>query len=76
MKVGDLVTHSRKIRKVPSLKVGLIVELKQKKCWRTNRFSQRINWDLVEPELHAVVMYPGQDCIAIPAVELEVVSEK
>ena len=76
MKVGDLVRHIYRERTAPNVRVGLVVELTEKKCWRTQEQGKAVDWNLIEPEVHAVVMYPEQDCITIPAIELEVVSEK
>ena len=76
MKVGDLVRHIYKEHTASGVRVGLVVELTEKKCWRTQEQGRAVNWNLIEPEAHAVVMYPEQDCITIPAIELEVVSEK
>ena len=67
MKVGDLVRVSTGSR------IGVIVEMNQKKCWRTHTMGKKINWDKVDPEPHAMVLFSDDSGILnIPAVELEV----
>ena len=70
MKVGDMVRSRRSTqsRRVP---VGLVVEIIQKKCWRTNVQGKKINWDIVDPEPHAVVLY-RDSTLTIPVADLEV----
>ncbi len=55
MKVGDMVRSRRstQYRRVP---VGLVVEIIQKKCWRTKVQGKKIDCDIVEPEPHALVL--------------------
>jgi hypothetical protein len=51
---------------------GLVIDMIQKKCWRTESYGKNINWDLINPEPHAVVMFPWNDGpITIPVIELE-----
>ena len=74
MKPGDMVRHA------PSgligKRVGLVVDITEKKCWRTSSQGKTINWDIIDPEPHAVVLYPHNDgTIEIPVIELEVVYE-
>lgn len=78
MKVGDLVRHSFHFRgdDVLGVRVGLVIELTEKKCWRTDRQGHKISWGQIEPEAHAVVLYPNQDAITVPAIELEVVNNE
>ncbi|MDB4337651.1 hypothetical protein OAA09_01375 [bacterium] len=65
MKIGDLV------RAEHSEKVGIVVEIIQKKCWRTWRDGPHIDWRKVDPEPHGVVLYSHNDgTVEIPAVEL------
>ena len=71
MKVGDLVRNSLAC----DGELGLVVDMIQKKCWRSSEQGIRVNWELVDPELHAVVLYPGRPTIAVPAIDLEVRSE-
>ena len=74
MKPGDLVRHTQLC--ITGTRVGLVIGTTEKKCWRTSEQGKKINWDIIDPELHAVVMYPGPSKpLAIPVVDLEVVSE-
>ena len=76
MKAGDMVRHTQKWPGISGNRVGLVVDITEKKCWRTNAQGKKINWDIIEPELHAVVLYPHNDgTIDIPVIELEVVYE-
>ena len=68
MKVGDLV------RAQYSEAIGLVVEVCQRKVCRSPR--GKIDWNKIEPEPHAVVLYSHNDgTVDIPAIELEVVNE-
>ncbi len=71
MKIGDLVRH-RPYVGAASGRVGLIVEIIQKKCWRTEKLGAQVDFNKVEPEDHAVVVYQD-DTLSIPVVDLEVV---
>ena len=71
MKIGDLVKLSSSHG--ASFRAGLIVELIDKKCWRTDVFGNKIDWNKVEPEPHAVVLING-DKRAIPFTDLKVIS--
>ena len=75
MKVGDLVRHTpiRNGQKIVGTKVGLIIEMTEKKCWRTNELGKKVNWDKVDPEPHAVVLYDNTTTIVIPTNALEVI---
>ena len=78
MKVGDLVRHApvHLKKKLVGTKVGLIVEMGQKKCWRTAIQGKQVDWNAVDPEPHAVVLYShNAGTVTIPAAELEVVRE-
>ena len=77
MKVGDLVTVTCASSKGWSGRpVGLVVQLIQKKVWRTHLQGKNLDWDAVDPEPHAVVLYSHNNgTISIPTVELEVISE-
>ncbi len=68
MKPGDLVKLSAVHG--ASFRVGLVVELIEKKCWRTDVFGNKVDWNKVEPEPHAVVMIDG-DKRSIPVTNLE-----
>ena len=72
MKVGDLV-KSRAINGRPH-KAGLIVELVEKKCWRTQIRGQKVDWNKIEPEPHAVVLIDGTK-LTIPLTDLEPLDE-
>ena len=67
MKVGDLVKAQY------SEAVGLVVDVIQKKVWRTHELGRKVNWELVEPEPHAVVLYShNKGTVDIPIIDLEV----
>ena len=67
MKVGDLVLHKQKL----SSEAGLVVDIIQKKVWRAHDRGKAVNWDLVEPEPHAVVLWSHNDgTVNIPFTEL------
>ena len=68
MKVGDLV-KSKNIPGQPR-KAGIIVDLVEKKVWRTDVFGNRVDWSKVDPEPHAVVLI-GENYLTIPLVDLE-----
>ena len=53
MKIGDLV----KLKAVKDSRAGLIVEFVAKKCWRTEDLGNKIDWNKVEPEPYAVVLF-------------------
>ena len=72
MKIGDLVKLSA--ANGASFRAGLIVELTEKKCWRTDALGKKVNWNKVEPEPHAVVLING-DKRTIPVTDLEVIDE-
>ena len=70
MKVSDLV------RAEYSEAIGLVVDVIQKKVWRTHELGRKVDWDLVEPEPHAVILYShNEGTVAIPITDLEVISE-
>lgn len=68
MKIGDLVKLSA--AHGGSFRAGLIVDLVEKKCWRTDALGSKVNWNKVEPEPHAVVLING-DKRTIPVTDLE-----
>ena len=74
MKVGDLVRLRtiHKDQKPP--RIGVMVEFIQKKCWRTQEMGTNINWDVIDPEPHGVVLY-GDCTLDIPLEDLEVIAE-
>jgi len=68
MKVGDLV----KLKGVGDSRAGLIVEFMEKKCWRTDALGPKVDWDKIQPESHAVVVFRS-DRLEIPIADLEAV---
>ena len=67
MKAGDLVRY----RGDDLHKVGLVVDVTQKKVWRTQLKGKQIDWSKVDPEPHAVVLWEHNDgTIEIPFTEL------
>jgi len=73
MKVGDLVKRSP--TKGASFRAGLIVELVEKKCWRTDVLGRKIDWSKIDPEPHAVVLIDGNQ-LTIPLTDLELLDER
>ena len=75
MKIGNLVKH--RMSDEPS--AGVVVDIIQKKVWRATvptAFGEKVDWTKVDPEPHAVVLFPhNSGPINIPTCELEVVSE-
>ena len=72
MIIGDLVKLKAMNRRSP-VRVGLIVDLIEKKCWRTEVDGPRIDWDVIKPEPHAVVSIKGST-LTIPVTDLEVIN--
>lgn len=73
MKIGDLVKlKSMHRRQAP--RAGLIVDLIEKKCWRTGELGNKVDWNKVDPEPHAVVLVNGNK-LTIPMIDLEVLDE-
>ncbi len=72
MKIGDLV-KSKSITGMPR-KAALIVGLIEKKCWRTQELGKEVDWGMIEPEPHAIVMIDGRQ-LSIPLADLELVGE-
>tara|TARA_B100000085_G_scaffold249712_1_gene245557 strand:- start:323 stop:535 length:213 start_codon:yes stop_codon:yes gene_type:complete len=70
MKVGDLVKRKLGGDKVEA---GLITDIVQKKCWRTDELGKAVDWNKIEPEPHAVVLI-GEKYMTIPMTDLELVS--
>ena len=68
MRKGDLVKAHY------SDAIGLVVDVVQKKCWRTSEKGVSVDWNKVDPEPHAVVLYAHNDgTVSIPFTDLEVV---
>jgi len=72
MKVGDLVKLSSSHG--DTFCAGLIVDLVEKKCWRTDVLGNKVSWDKVEPEPHAVVLINGNK-ITFPLTDLKAMDE-
>ena len=73
MKIGDLVKLLPMTRRTPK-RIGLIVELIEKKCWRTGELGNKVDWNKVDPEPHAVVLVNGKK-LTLPMIDLEAVNE-
>lgn len=69
IKVGDIV----KLR-LSATRSGVVTDFVDRKCWRTSEMGRAINWNKVEPEPHAVVLY-DDGVMRIPVVDLEVVND-
>lgn len=71
MKPGDLV------RAKHSESVGIVVDILNKKVWRVHDKGVKVNWDTVDPEMHAAVLYShNSGTVDIPVVELEVLKRE
>ena len=71
MKIGDLVKlKSMHRRQAP--RAGLIIDLIEKKCWRTDARGKKVDLNKVEPEPHAVVLVNG-DKMTLPLTDLKVI---
>lgn len=77
MKVGDLVRFKERDDAADwnkSRAVGFVIEFIEKKCWRTSEQGKNVNWDKINPEPHAVVLFGSSSSpLTIPQLELEVV---
>ena len=71
MKIGDLV-KLKSMHRRQKQRVGLVVELLDKKCWRTFEMGNAVDWDRIEPEPHAVVLIEGCK-LTIPLTDLELI---
>ena len=71
MKVGDLVRLKTVSENQKPTRVGVLIDLIQKKCWpRLMRLGAEITWDDIEPQAHGVVLY--DDCsLSIPVGDIE-----
>ena len=72
MKVGDMVKFRRRI--ITLGRVGVVTGFEDRKCWRTEDRGKKINWDIVDPESHAIVLFDNGTS-RIPVVDLEVINE-
>ena len=68
MKIGDLVKMSN------TDKTAIVIDVVQKKCWRTDEKGVSVNWSEVDPEPHAVILVDNKT-LSIPFTDLEVVDE-
>ncbi len=76
MKAGDIVRSVPHGIMVNSRRVGIVVDIIQKKCWRTNVQGKKIDWNAIDSEPHAVVLFPeSTGAISIPVIDLEVLDE-
>jgi len=70
VKVGDLV------RAEFSESIGLVIDIAQKKCWRTSERGVGVDWNKVEPEPHAAVLYAhNSGTVDIPTTDLQVIND-
>ena len=73
MKVGDLVMI--KVHPRGGLeRTGVVIDILQKKCWRTSERGVGVDWNKVEPEPHGQVLF-GQKVVTIPVVDMVVVND-
>ncbi len=72
MKPGDLVRNSRG-------RFGIVLRVFMHKLWETDKLGQQINWDKVEPQPFAEVLWSGGKPtghpMKMPQSALEVVYE-
>ena len=73
MKIGDLV-KLKSMHRRQSPRTGLIVELIEKKCWRTHILGKKVDWGRIEPEPHGVILV-GDTKLTIPLTDLEPMCE-
>ena len=71
MKVGDLVKRIGTAR----FEAGLVTDIVEKKCWRTDVLGKKVDWNKIDTEPHAVVLI-GENYMTIPIVDLELVAAK
>ena len=72
MKVGDLVRLKKIHETQQTTRSGVVIDIIKKKVWRTTEQGEAIDWNKVDPEDHATVLY--DDChLNIPVVDLEVI---
>lgn len=71
MKIGNLVKLSAAHG---TSHVALVLDLVEKKCWRTDVFGNKVDWTKIQPEPHAVVVIRGHTR-TIPITDLEVIDE-
>ena len=72
MEVGKLVRH----RNHTLSATGIVVDMTEKKVWRAGCMGKKVDWGVIDPEPHAVVLFHHNDgTIEIPVCDLEVVDE-
>lgn len=71
MKVGDVVKFKGDTGVTRPAKKGIIIELFEKKCWRTSELGPHIDWRKVDPEPHAKVMI-SDNVITMPLTNIEI----
>jgi hypothetical protein len=67
MKIGDLVRHQSHTT------VGVIVSVYNHKIWRTSELGKKVNWNEVDPEPFADVLWDNT-IRKIPQADLELVN--
>lgn len=72
IEIGSLVRLKKEFSiESPS---GIVVDIIQKKCWRTQEHGNKIDWSKIEPEPHCVVLYSHNNgTIDIPKCDLDIV---
>ena len=73
MKVGDLV-KLKPMHRRQKARAGLVTDIVDKKCWRSHEMGTSVDWGLIDPEPHAVVLI-GERYLTIPVIDLEVINE-
>jgi hypothetical protein len=74
MKVGDIVKFKGDAGVTRPIKKGIVIELFEKKCWRTGELGPHIDWKKVDPEPHAKVMI-SNNIISMPLAHIELVTD-
>lgn len=73
MKVGDMVKLKQDSGVTRPARVGLLIDFEQKKV---HRGGSIVDWSILEPEDHGVVLFShNEGTINIPVIDLEVVPE-
>ena len=76
MKIGDMVRSIPDGVLTSSHRVGIVVDIIQKKVWRASIHGKKVDWSKVDPEPHAVVLFSHNNgTINIPSTDLEVVND-
>lgn len=74
MKVGDMVKFKQDSGVTRPVRVGLLVDFVHKKVHRDGGV---VNWSVLEPERHGVILFSHNvGTINIPVIDLEVVVEQ